>query len=132
MEKRDMIEVLVSYYCGGNKAKFAAKLGIKPQALSMWISRNSFDAELIYKNCEDVSAEWLLSGEGDMLNKTEQSVVASGNGIAVAGNNTIAGNNNAVGNVTMGDNTAVLQERVTMLEKLLEEKERTIKILMER
>ena len=114
-----MIEVLVSYYCGGNKAKFAAKLGIKPQALSMWISRNSFDAELIYKNCEDVSAEWLLSGEGDMLNKTEQSAVASGNGIAVAGNNNIAGSNNAV-----------LQERVTMLEKLLEEKERTIKILM--
>ena len=122
-----MIEVLVSYYCGGNKAKFAAKLGIKPQALSMWISRNSFDAELIYKNCEDVSAEWLLSGEGDMLNKTEQSAVASGNG-SVA----VTGNNNVAGNVTMGDNTAVLQERVTMLEKLLEEKERLIKVLMEK
>lgn len=125
MEKRDMIEVLVSYYCGGNKAKFAAKLGIKPQALSMWISRNNFDAELIYKNCEDVSAEWLLSGEGDMLNKTEQSAVASGNGIAVAGNNNVAGN------VTMGD-AAVLQERITMLERLLEEKERLINVLMEK
>lgn len=130
MEKRDMIEVLVSYYCGGNKAKFAAKLGIKPQALSMWISRNSFDAELIYKNCEDVSAEWLLSGEGDMLNKTEQSAVASGNGIAVAGNNNVAGN------VTIGDAT-VLLERVKFLEQqvkdkesLLEEKERLIKVLM--
>lgn len=125
-----MIEVLVSYYCGGNKAKFAAKLGIKPQALSMWISRNSFDAELIYKNCEDVSAEWLLSGEGDMLNKTEQSAVASGNGIAVAGNNNVAGN------VTIGDAT-VLLERVKFLEQqvkdkesLLEEKERLIKVLM--
>ena len=32
----------------------------------------------------------------------------------------------------MGDNAAILQERVAMLEKLLEEKERTIKILMER
>lgn len=124
MEKKDMIEVLVSYYCGGNKAKFAAKLGIKPQALSMWISRNSFDAELIYKNCEDVSAEWLLSGEGDMLNKTEQSAVASGNGIAVAGNNNVAGN------VTMGD-TVALHEKIVMLEKLLDEKERLIKVLME-
>lgn len=126
MEKRDMIEVLVSYYCGGNKAKFAAKLGIKPQALSMWISRNSFDAELIYKNCEDVSAEWLLSGEGDMLNKTEQSAVASGNG-SVA----VTGNNNVAGNVTMGD-TAILTERIAMLEKLLDEKERLIKVLMEK
>ena len=41
------------------------------------------------------------------------------------------GNNNVAGNVTMGD-AAVLQERVTMLERLLEEKERTIKILMEK
>ena len=55
-----------------------------------------------------------------------QNAVASGNGIAVAGNNNVAGN------VTMGGNSAVLQERVTMLEKLLEEKERTIKILMEK
>lgn len=53
-----------------------------------------------------------------------QNAVASGNG-------NVAGNNNVVGNVTIGD-AAVLQERVTMLEKLLEEKERTIKILMER
>lgn len=50
--------------------------------------------------------------------------------VSIAGNNNISGNNNAVGNVTMGDNTAVLQERVSMLEKLLEEKERLIKVLM--
>ena len=81
MEKRDMIEVLVSYYCGGNKAKFAAKLGIKPQALSMWISRNSFDAELIYKNCEDVSAEWLLSGMGEMLRTETNKAVADHGGL---------------------------------------------------
>ena len=53
-------------------------------------------------------------------------------GVSIAGNNTIAGNNNAVGNVTMGDNSAVLQERVTMMEKLLEEKERLIKVLMDK
>ena len=56
----------------------------------------------------------------------EISAIVSGNG-SVA----VAGNNNVAGNVTMGD-TAVLQERVTMLERLLEEKERTIKILMEK
>lgn len=55
-----------------------------------------------------------------------------GSGFSIAGNNNISGNNNAVGNVTVGDNSAVLQERVTMLEKLLEEKERLIKVLMEK
>lgn len=63
-----MLEQLVNYYCDGNKAKFAAKLGIKPQALSMWFSRDSFDAELVYTKCESISAEWLLShGMGEML-----------------------------------------------------------------
>ena len=52
-------------------------------------------------------------------------------GVSIAGNNNISGNNNAVGNVTIGD-TAVLHERVSMLEKLLEEQERLIKVLMEK
>lgn len=52
-------------------------------------------------------------------------------GVSIVVNNNISGNNNAVGNVTIGD-TAVLHERVSMLEKLLEEKERLIKVLMEK
>ncbi len=44
--------------------------------------------------------------------------MAWGNGVA------IASNNNDVGDA------AILKERVTMLEKLLEEKERTIQILV--
>lgn len=68
-----MIEMLVNHYCDGNKAQFAAKIGIKPQSLSMWITRNSFDAEAIYKHCEKISAEWLLSsGEGEMLRDTQK------------------------------------------------------------
>lgn len=52
--------------------------------------------------------------------------------ISVAtGNGNVAGNNNVVGSVTIGD-AAILQERVVMLEKLLEEKERLIKVLMEK
>lgn len=72
MEKNEMLEMLVNHYCDGNKAQFAAKIGIKPQSLSMWITRNSFDAEAIYKSCEKVSAEWLLSGgEGNMLQNSQ-------------------------------------------------------------
>ena len=68
MKKRDMIECLINYYCDGNKAKFATKLGMKPQSISMWLTRDSFDAELIFKTCEGISASWLLTnGEGEML-----------------------------------------------------------------
>jgi hypothetical protein len=43
----------------------------------------------------------------------------------------VAGNNNVVGNMMIGDKSAILQQRIIFLERLLEEKERTIKILME-
>lgn len=71
MEKKEMLEMLVNHYCDGNKAKFAAMLGIKPQAFSMWFARNSFDAELLYTKCEHISADWLLSnGAGEMIKQT--------------------------------------------------------------
>ena len=62
-----MLECLVNHYSDGNQAQFAAKLGIPAQNVSAWIKRNTFNAELIYRKCEGVSADWLLSGEGEML-----------------------------------------------------------------
>lgn len=47
--------------------QFADKLGVKPQTVSSWITRNTFDIDLIYAKCSDINANWLLTGEGDML-----------------------------------------------------------------
>lgn len=66
-----MVESLINYYDGGNKAQFANRLGLRPQTISSWIKRNSYDAEIIFAKCEDVSAEWLLSCEGDMLRHSQ-------------------------------------------------------------
>ena len=77
MEKKEMLEVLISHFCGGNKAQFAAAVGITPQALSMWFTRKSFDSEAIYRAFEDVSGDWLLSGEGEMLKSVSLSVKES-------------------------------------------------------
>lgn len=67
-----MLEQLISHFTDGNKAQFAAKIGISPQNLSQWLNRGTFDAEIIYANCEGVSPEWLLSGHGDMLMQDKQ------------------------------------------------------------
>ncbi|MBR3794269.1 MAG: hypothetical protein IKK27_10120 [Alistipes sp.] len=67
MDKTLMLEQLVNHYTDGNKANFAAMIGIKPQLLSNWLKRNTFDAECLFKGCKGISAEWLLSGEGDMF-----------------------------------------------------------------
>lgn len=109
---------------GKSQKDIADLLGVSAQSLSSVLSAKDVRSGTIEKiaNALNVPISFLY-GEKDI----EHSAVASGEG-SVA----VTGNNNVAGNVTMGDNTAVLQERVAMLEKLLEEKERTIKILMER
>ena len=62
-----MLLALIEHYSNGNKTQFAKILGISPQGLNTWISRNTFDAECIYSKCLNVSANWLLTGEGSML-----------------------------------------------------------------
>lgn len=95
----------------------AKKLGISPQALN-----STFNAADVKSGTLERIAEVLGVKMSFFYPMECSNAVATSNG-------NIAGNNNVVGNVTIGDAT-VLQERVTMLEKLLEEKERTIKILM--
>lgn len=124
MDKKEMLEQMIDYYADGNKSKFAAMLGIKPQTVNSWLIRNSYDAELIYSKCLNISPNWLLSGgAGDMLRNKQNPNSISTQGdfspAAIGGN---ASNN--------GADVAILQERVKAMQALLEEKERTIKILM--
>ncbi len=62
-----MLDAMIAHYTGGNKAKFATLLGVSAQTISAWGTRNTFDSELIYTKCIDLSPEWLLTGEGPML-----------------------------------------------------------------
>ena len=69
-----MILALIEHYSNGNKAQFASLLGITPQGLSTWIKRESFDIELIFSKCEGVSAQWLLTGNGEMIKDDKREV----------------------------------------------------------
>ncbi|MDO4163984.1 MAG: hypothetical protein Q4D56_06315 [Bacteroides sp.] len=125
MEKSDMLECIINYYTDGNKARFAAIIGVKPQTINTWVARNTFDVELIYSKCDGISGDWLLgSGKGDMI-KGGTSATANGDGSIV-----VNGNNNS--HVIAGGEIAFLQERITHLEELLAEKERLISVLMEK
>ena len=122
-----MLEQLINYYSNGNKSLFAKKLGVKPQTINSWIKRNTFDYELIYANCENVSADWLLSGEGEMLKEENHSSVS------MFGDHNQVNTHGAHDNINGGTvDVAVLEERIKAMQQLLQEKERTIKILMEK
>lgn len=62
-----MLESIIEYCTNGNKAKFASLLGVSAQTISAWGARNTYDAELIYTKCSDISASWLLTGLGNMI-----------------------------------------------------------------
>lgn len=66
MDKSLILKELIEHYSEGKNADFAQKLGVKPQTISSWMARNTFDIELIYAKCENLDANWLLSGEGSM------------------------------------------------------------------
>ena len=74
MDKKQMILDLIDYYSNGSKTLFSKKLGVTPQTISSWISRNTFDKELIFAKCENINAEWLLTGEGYMLKSEEEAL----------------------------------------------------------
>ena len=42
-------------------------LGVSPQTVNAWLSRDTFDIDCVYANCRNISADWLLTGKGDML-----------------------------------------------------------------
>ncbi|QUI93650.1 LexA family transcriptional regulator [Prevotella denticola] len=78
MEKKDRLLRLIEHYSDGNKSEFARMIGVSPQAVNTWISRNTFDIDIVYANCINVSPEWLLTGKGPMLKPTiEESQVTT-------------------------------------------------------
>lgn len=66
MDKTLILNKLISYYGYQSDADFARFLDIKPQVLSNWKSRNTYDIETLYTKCVDISAEWLITGAGEM------------------------------------------------------------------
>ena len=73
MTKKDRLIKLIEYYSNGNKSEFARKMGVSPQAINTWLSRDTFDVDIIYAKCERLSGDWLLTGKGSML-QTDTSV----------------------------------------------------------
>ncbi len=67
-----------SYFKFKSDAEFARFLEIKPQTLSTWHSRNTFDTELIYAKCEVIDANWLLTHDGPMIKKNDEEIKQKG------------------------------------------------------
>ena len=74
LSKKDRLLSIIDHYTGGNQRKFAEFLDIPAQNISAWLRRDYFDTDLIYTKCRDISADWLLSGKGNMLKEEKNSI----------------------------------------------------------
>jgi len=102
-----------------SQSEIARRLGLSQSSFNQMLSSNDVKSSLV----ERIASVFHMS-IGEIYNDgREQKVIATCNGIAVAGNNNVAGN------ITTND-TALLQERVMLLQRILEEKERLIQVLM--
>ena len=67
MDKSKIIREIKLYLGVKNDTELADFLGIKQNTLSTWKSRNTMDYDLVISKCDFIDANWLLTGEGEML-----------------------------------------------------------------
>ena len=118
MDKKLILNKLQEYYRFKKDIDFADFLGISGQVLSKWKTRNTYDIELIYTKCTEISPEWLITGKGSMLKSEEKSRL----------NQNITGNSN----IQSGNDTSVTgdnSQQVKELQKQLKERDKEIERL---
>lgn len=67
MTKKERLEAIMAHYADGKTSVMASKLGVADSTISTWLKRDTYDLELLFAKCENISAEWLITGEGDMI-----------------------------------------------------------------
>lgn len=83
MGKKEMLLSLIQHYSNGNKAQFARLLDVTPQTISTWLVRDTFDADRIFANCENINGDWLLSGDGPMLKDGRAQMIPTTDGSGI-------------------------------------------------
>lgn len=124
----DRMEMLVNEHFDGNKAAFAKAIGLSPTGLSNYLgskrrSKPSVDMVTKIVTNLNVDAYWLLTGKKSQPTQ-----------LSIEGHHNQVNGEGAQGNINSGTtvDVAVLKEQIKSMQQLLEEKERTIKILMEK
>lgn len=67
MDKSQIIKELRSYLGYKKDTELAEFLGIKQNTISSWKKDRSIDYELIISKCDNINANWLITGKGNML-----------------------------------------------------------------
>lgn len=77
MNDKMILNKIIQTLCFGSKAEFARAINISPQTITNWMNRGISKEGLtvIQKAFPNISSEWLLTGEGEMLRNKPQNEV---------------------------------------------------------
>lgn len=67
--KVSILNKLMEYKGFTSKAEFARYLEIKPNVLSNWFSRNTFDEDILKSKFPEVNKIFILTGEGEIISE---------------------------------------------------------------
>lgn len=136
MDKKSILEQLIIHFAKGNQSLFARLLGLSQSTVGTWSVRKTFNAEQIKAVFPQVDGNWLLTGEGEMLLPDDQGTIQVGGHhnttqINSTGNiETTKSSDNEV--ITLQHAIELLQKDNAALHALLDEKERLIKVLLDK
>lgn len=66
-ENTERLTTIMDKYAHGRQAQLARILSLPKSTMNTWFVRNTFDADLLLRTFPDLSAEWLMRGDGPML-----------------------------------------------------------------
>lgn len=136
MNKKSILEQLIIHFAKGNQSLFARLLGLSQSTVGTWSVRKTFNAEQIKAVFPQVDGNWLLTGEGEMLLPDDQGTIQVGG----HHNTTQINSTGNIETAQSSDNEVIkLQHAIELLQKdnaalhaLLDEKERLIKVLLDK
>lgn len=136
MDKKGILEQLIIHFAKGNQSLFARLLGLSQSTVGTWSVRKTFNAEQIKAVFPQVDGNWLLTGEGEMLLPDDQGTIQVGG----HHNTTQINSTGNIETTQSSDNEVIkLQHAIELLQKdnaalhaLLDEKERLIKVLLDK
>lgn len=136
MERNEILNTLILHFARGNQSQFARTLNLSPSTVATWVYRKTFDAIRIKAVFPQVDGNWLLTGEGEMLLPDDQGTIQVGG----HHNTTQINSTGNIETAQSSDNEMIkLQHAIELLQKdnaalhaLLDEKERLIKVLLDK
>lgn len=71
LEKSSVLDRIKQFYGLKGNAELARFLGVAPNTITNWYSRNTFDIDAVYTNCVGMDFNWLLAGEEKNVNEAK-------------------------------------------------------------